>query len=45
MLDPDCIFTISMPRVQDDSLKLDWGMSPGNMDAIKETAEKIRAEL
>lgn len=34
-----------LPRVRDDNLRLNWGISPGNMDSIKDIAEKIRAEL
>lgn len=34
-----------LPRVRDDNLRLNWGIAPGDMDAIKDTAEKIRASL
>jgi histidine triad (HIT) family protein len=34
-----------LPRRRDDELKLNWGLNPGDMDKIRETAEKIRANL
>ena len=34
-----------MPRFNGDELKLNWGLNPGDMDAIGALAEKIRAEL
>jgi histidine triad (HIT) family protein len=34
-----------LPRLDDDGLMLNWGIKPGNMDALGELAEKIRANL
>ncbi len=34
-----------LPRQNDDGLKLNWGLKPGDMDAIAATAEKIKAEI
>ena len=34
-----------LPRAKDDGLLLNWGLKPGNMDEIKELAERIRANL
>jgi len=34
-----------LPRRQDDGLTLNWGLEPGDMDAIGELAERIRANL
>jgi histidine triad (HIT) family protein len=34
-----------LPRLDNDGLKLNWGIKPGNMDALGELAEKIRANL
>lgn len=34
-----------LPRVKDDDLKLNWGYVPGDMDAIKELAENIKANV
>jgi histidine triad (HIT) family protein len=34
-----------LPRRQGDGLTLNWGLEPGDMDAIGELAERIRANL
>ena len=34
-----------LPRREGDELKLNWGLSPGDMDAIGELAQRIRANL
>ena len=34
-----------LPRHQGDELKLNWGLEPGDMNAIGELAERIRAHL
>ncbi len=34
-----------LPRRQGDELKLNWGLSPGDMDAIGALAERIRGNL
>jgi len=34
-----------LPRTNGDELKLNWGLEPGDMDAIGELAERIRANL
>lgn len=34
-----------LPRKNGDELKLNWGLEPGDMDAIGALAEKIRARL
>jgi histidine triad (HIT) family protein len=34
-----------LPRREGDDLKLNWGLEPGDMDAIGELAERIRANL
>jgi histidine triad (HIT) family protein len=34
-----------LPRRQGDGLKLNWGLEPGDMNAIGELAERIRANL
>ena len=34
-----------LPRVEGDELKLNWGLRPGDMDAIGALAERIRAKL
>jgi len=34
-----------LPRRQGDELKLNWGLHPGDMDAIGTLAERIRANL
>ncbi|MFT5505047.1 MAG: histidine triad (HIT) family protein [Gammaproteobacteria bacterium] len=34
-----------LPRIDDDDLKLNWGIKPGDMNAIGELAEKIRGNL
>jgi len=34
-----------LPRRAGDELKLNWGLEPGNMDAIGELAERIRSNL
>lgn len=34
-----------LPRQQGDELKLNWGLEPGDMDAIGELADRIRANL
>ena len=34
-----------LPRFDNDELKLNWGLQPGNMDAIGALAERIRANL
>jgi histidine triad (HIT) family protein len=34
-----------LPRRNGDELKLNWGLNPGDMDAIGELAERIRANL
>ncbi len=34
-----------LPRREGDELKLNWGLIPGDMDAIAELAERIRANL
>ncbi len=34
-----------LPRSEGDELKLNWGLSPGDMDAIGALAERIRGNL
>ncbi len=34
-----------VPRRMDDELKLNWGLRPGDMDAIKEVCERINKNL
>ena len=34
-----------LPRREGDDLKLNWGLKPGDMDAIGKLAEKIKANL
>jgi len=34
-----------LPRREGDELKLNWGLKPGNMDAIGSLAERIRGNL
>ena len=34
-----------LPRALDDGLKMNWGITPGDMDAIGALAERIRANL
>jgi histidine triad (HIT) family protein len=34
-----------LPRRNGDELKLNWGLEPGDMDAIGQLAERIRANL
>ncbi len=34
-----------LPRAEGDELKLNWGITPGDMDAIAALAERIRAQL
>ena len=34
-----------LPRREGDELKLNWGLKPGDMDAIGELAERIRENL
>ncbi len=34
-----------LPRREGDELKLNWGLKPGDMDAIGKLAERIRANL
>jgi len=34
-----------LPRREGDELKLNWGLKPGDMDAIGELAERIRGNL
>ncbi len=34
-----------LPRRDGDELKLNWGLEPGDMDAIGQLAERIRANL
>lgn len=34
-----------LPRTTGDGLKLNWGLKPGNMEAIGTLAERIRAKL
>jgi histidine triad (HIT) family protein len=34
-----------LPRREGDDLKLNWGLEPGDMDAIGELAERIRSNL
>lgn len=34
-----------LPRREGDELKLNWGLKPGNMDAIGRLAEKIKENL
>jgi len=34
-----------LPRGEGDELKLNWGLTPGDMDAIGQLAERIRANL
>ncbi len=34
-----------LPRFDNDELKLNWGLEPGDMDAIGALAERIRANL
>ena len=34
-----------LPRLEGDELKLNWGLKPGNMDAIEKLAEKIKGNL
>ena len=34
-----------LPRANDDGLKLNWGMNPGDMDSIGALAERVKANL
>ncbi len=34
-----------LPRRMDDELKMNWGLRPGDMDAIKEVCERIKKNL
>ncbi len=34
-----------LPRREGDELKLNWGLEPGDMDAIGQLAERIRANM
>ena len=34
-----------LPRTTDDDLKMNWGIAPGDMDAIGGIAERIRANM
>jgi len=34
-----------MPRRMDDNMMLNWGINPGDMEAVKATYEKIKAAL
>lgn len=34
-----------LPRLEGDDLKMNWGLKPGNKDAIGELAERIKANL
>lgn len=34
-----------LPRANGDELRLNWGLKPGDMDAIGQLAERIRANL
>ena len=34
-----------LPRCMDDELKMNWGVRPGDMDAIKEVYERIKKNL
>jgi histidine triad (HIT) family protein len=34
-----------LPRAEDDGLLLNWGLRPGDRDAIAEAAERLRAAL
>jgi histidine triad (HIT) family protein len=34
-----------LPRALDDDLKLNWGLTPGDMDGIRGLAERIRANM
>jgi len=34
-----------LPRRQDDDLRLNWGLEPGDMDAIAALADEIKANL
>jgi histidine triad (HIT) family protein len=34
-----------LPRTMDDDLRMNWGISPGDMDAIDGIAERIRANM
>ena len=34
-----------LPRALDDDLKMNWGLRPGDMDAIRGVAERIRSNL
>lgn len=34
-----------LPRRMDDELKMNWGVRPGDMDAIKEVYERIKKNL
>jgi histidine triad (HIT) family protein len=34
-----------LPRRMDDELKMNWGLRPGDMDAVKEVCERIRKNL
>ena len=34
-----------IPRLEDDGLAMNWGLHPGDMDAIGKLAEEIRANL
>jgi histidine triad (HIT) family protein len=34
-----------LPRRMDDELKMNWGVRPGDMDAIKEVYERIKKSL
>ncbi len=34
-----------LPRAKGDELKLNWGLRPGDMDAVKQTYERIKQNL
>ena len=34
-----------LPRVMDDDLKMNWGLIPGDMDAIGGLAERVKANM
>jgi histidine triad (HIT) family protein len=34
-----------LPRAKDDELKLNWGLRPGNMDAIKGVHERVKKNI
>jgi len=34
-----------LPRAEGDDLRLNWGLIPGDMDAIGELAERIKANM